>query len=177
MQYLYSTTCRALLRLWVEAWPGAWPLWIPSRLSFWFPGGSDSQVSACNAGYPGLIPGSGRVCPLEKATHSSTLAWKIPWMEEPGRLWSMGLQKVGNVWATSLLAIYGNSCFSYVLVFEYLMGKKMFSHCSFVFLWRVWARIQMFELFVFHFLWICLYPLIFSCWTFFPFDYNTLYIW
>ena len=31
----------------------------------------------------------------EIATHSSTLAWKIPWMEEPGRLESMGLQKVG----------------------------------------------------------------------------------
>ena len=34
--------------------------------------------------------------PLEKemATHSSTLAWKIPWTEEPGRLQSMGLQTV-----------------------------------------------------------------------------------
>ena len=34
--------------------------------------------------------------PLEKgvATHSSTLAWKIPWMEKPGRLQSMGLQRV-----------------------------------------------------------------------------------
>ena len=34
--------------------------------------------------------------PLEKemATHSSTLAWKIPWTEEPGRLQSMGLQRV-----------------------------------------------------------------------------------
>ena len=31
----------------------------------------------------------------EMATHSSTLAWKIPWMEEPGRLQSMGLQRVG----------------------------------------------------------------------------------
>ena len=29
----------------------------------------------------------------EMATHSSTLAWKIPWMEEPGRLQSMGLQR------------------------------------------------------------------------------------
>ena len=38
----------------------------------------------------GLIPGSGR-SPGE-ATHSSTLAWKIPWMEEAGRLQSMGLQ-------------------------------------------------------------------------------------
>ena len=37
----------------------------------------------------------------ERATHSSTLAWKIPWMEEPGRLQSMGLQGVGHDWATS----------------------------------------------------------------------------
>ena len=36
--------------------------------------------------------------PLEKemATHSSTLAWKIPWTEEPCRLQSMGLQRVGH---------------------------------------------------------------------------------
>ena len=41
---------------------------------------------------------------LEKvvATHSSTLAWKIPWMEEPSRLQSMGLRRVGHDWATSL---------------------------------------------------------------------------
>ena len=32
----------------------------------------------------------------EKATNSSTLAWKMPWMEEPGRLQSMGLQRVGH---------------------------------------------------------------------------------
>ena len=38
----------------------------------------------------------GQEDPLEKemATHSSTLAWKIPWMEEPGRLQSMGSQRV-----------------------------------------------------------------------------------
>ena len=30
------------------------------------------------------------------AIHSSTLAWRIPWMEEPGRLQSMGLQRVGH---------------------------------------------------------------------------------
>ena len=42
--------------------------------------------------------------PLEKemATHSSTLAWRIPWREEPGRLQSMGLQRVGHDGATSL---------------------------------------------------------------------------
>ena len=36
------------------------------------------------------------------ATHSSTLAWKIPWTEEPGRLQSMGSRRVGHDWATSL---------------------------------------------------------------------------
>ena len=42
--------------------------------------------------------------PLEKemAPHSSTLAWKIPWTEEPGRLQSMGSQRVGHDWETSL---------------------------------------------------------------------------
>ena len=38
----------------------------------------------------------------EMATHSSTLAWKLPWMKEPGRLQSMGLQRVRHDWATSL---------------------------------------------------------------------------
>ena len=36
------------------------------------------------------------------ATHPSTFAWKIPWMEESGRLQSMGSQRVGHDWATSL---------------------------------------------------------------------------
>ena len=36
------------------------------------------------------------------APHSSTLAWKIPWMEEPGRLQSMGSLGIGHDWATSL---------------------------------------------------------------------------
>ena len=36
------------------------------------------------------------------ATHFSTLAWKIPWMEEPGRLQSMGSRRVRHDWATSI---------------------------------------------------------------------------
>ena len=41
--------------------------------------------------------------PLEKemSTYSSILAWKIPWMEEPGRLQSTWLQRVGHNWSTS----------------------------------------------------------------------------
>ena len=38
----------------------------------------------------------------EMATHSSILAWKIPWMEEPGRLQSTGSQRVGQDWVTEL---------------------------------------------------------------------------
>ena len=42
--------------------------------------------------------------PLEKemATHPRTLTWKNPWTEEPGKLQSMGLQRVGHNWVTSL---------------------------------------------------------------------------
>ena len=42
------------------------------------------------------FPALGQEDPLEKemATHSSTLTWKIPWMEEPGRLQSMGSRRV-----------------------------------------------------------------------------------
>ena len=39
------------------------------------------------------------------ATHSSTLAWKIPWTEEPGRLQSMGSLRVGHYFVTSLSCI------------------------------------------------------------------------
>ena len=50
------------------------------------------------------MPPLGREDPLEKemATHSSTLAWKISWTEEPGRLQSKGSQRVGHDRATSL---------------------------------------------------------------------------
>ena len=69
---------------------------------------SEVKASACNAGDLGSIPG----CvtwklsafpedwedSLEKemATHSSILAWRIPWTEEPGGLQSMGSQRVGH---------------------------------------------------------------------------------
>ena len=48
--------------------------------------GSDGKASACNAGDLGLIPGLGRYLEKKMATHSSVLAWKIPWTEEPDRL-------------------------------------------------------------------------------------------
>ena len=52
--------------------------------------------------------------PLEKemSTHSTTLAWKIPWTEEPGRLQSTGSQRVGHDRATSLSFSKGSWCHS-----------------------------------------------------------------
>ena len=57
-----------------------------------FPGGSDGKEAACNVGDLGSIPRLGK--PLEEgmATHSSVLAWRIPWIEELGGLQSMGSQ-------------------------------------------------------------------------------------
>ena len=56
--------------------------------------------------------------PLEKeiATHSSILAWRISWMEEPGRLQSMRSQRVGHNWTTSLYTLRVNRVSQVVLV-------------------------------------------------------------
>ena len=57
------------------------------------PGGTvlkNPPASAGDASDRGLIPGSGRSLEEKRAIHSSILAWKIPWTEEPGRLQSMG---------------------------------------------------------------------------------------
>ena len=51
----------------------------PSQLTAGFPYSSAGKESACNAGDPGLIPRLGRSLEKGKATHSSILAWRIPW--------------------------------------------------------------------------------------------------
>ena len=65
-----------------------------------FPGSSDGEESACNMGDLDSVPGLGRSpgegngnpllysCLENLVTHSSVLAWRIPWTEEPGRLYS-----------------------------------------------------------------------------------------
>ena len=64
-------------------------------------GGSDGKESACNVGdWVGSLDWED---PLEKemVTHSSILAWEIPWTEEPGGLQATGSQRVGNDRATN----------------------------------------------------------------------------
>ena len=61
-----------------------------------FLGGSEVKASTSNDRDPGSIPGSGRSLEKEMVTHSSILAWRIPWTEKPGRLQSTGSQRVGH---------------------------------------------------------------------------------
>ena len=56
----------------------------------------DSKESDCNAGYPGSIPDWEGFPGKGMASHSSMLAWRIPWAGELGRLKSMGSQRIGQ---------------------------------------------------------------------------------
>ena len=97
-----------------------------SRPPLGLPWCSDSKESTCNVGEPGWIPGSGR-SPLEEgmATHSSILAWEIPWTEESGGLQAMGSQRVRHNWETNTSTTTGyryvykidSSCTHYPLIF------------------------------------------------------------
>ena len=75
--YIYTYIQASLVTQMVKNLPAVWETWVWSL---------------------------GREDPLEKemAIHSSTIAWKIPWTEEPGRLQSTGSQRVGHNWVTSL---------------------------------------------------------------------------
>ena len=61
-----------------------------------FPGGSDGKASVCNSGDLGSIPGWEDPLEKEMAAHSSILALKISCTEEPGRLQSVGSQRIGQ---------------------------------------------------------------------------------
>ena len=71
-----------------------------------FTGGSDGKKSACNAG--GWVWSLGREDSLEKrmASHSSILASRIPWTEEPGCLQSTGPQRIRHDWATNSFTLF-----------------------------------------------------------------------
>ena len=56
--------------------------------------GSNGKESACNGGDPGSIPGLGRPPEKGMATYFNILAWRIPWIEEPGGLQFAGSQRV-----------------------------------------------------------------------------------
>ena len=81
------------------------------------------------------VQSMGQEDPLEKemATHSSILAWRIPWTEEPGGLQSTGSQRVGHDRATSLSLSLG--CFIDLFIvfiyFLYMQGRTLMGFLSF----------------------------------------------
>ena len=70
------------------------------------PGGSDSKESGSNEGDLSLIPGSGRSPEGGNDNPLQILAWRIVWTEGPGRLQSMGSQRVRHDWATNTQCPY-----------------------------------------------------------------------
>ena len=105
----------------------SWTVGKDSLALIGFPG-FNAKVSACNAGT--WVRTLGWEDPLEKEmeTHSSILAWKIPRMEEPSRLQTMGLQRIGHDWATSLSLYKGfTECLALGGVFLCAQGFLIFS--------------------------------------------------
>ena len=102
---------------------------FPSWIYEHFPGASNSKESTCNAG--DQVSSLSQEDPLEEetATHSSILAWRIPWTEKPGRLPSMGLQRVGHDWMTNTFTFHFHafmkSVHCYIRMNEYQPSKEM----------------------------------------------------
>ena len=80
-------------------------------------------VKNLNAMWETWVRSLGKEDPLEKemVTQSSILAWRIPWTEKPGRLQSMGSQRVGHDCATSLFTI---PCFKFLLIYFKFTNKQ-----------------------------------------------------
>ena len=87
-------TCHAGDQGLIPWWEGNTPFWTSLVAQ---------TVKRLSAMLKTQVRSLGREDPLEKemVTHSSTMAWKIPWTEEPSRLQSMGSQRIGHDWVTS----------------------------------------------------------------------------
>ena len=97
------------------------------------------------------------------AIHSRTIAWKIPWTEEPGRLQSMGLQRVRHNWATSLSR---QESWAFMLLAGHWMGnptgRQLPDSSGYLHIWGYWyfSRQSWFQLVLhpaWHFSWCTLH--------------------
>ena len=103
-----------------------------------FLGGSDGKESACHAGDPGSIPGLERPPGKKVATHSSVLAWRIPWREEPK--WSAvhgvrvrhncGTSTHTNTYVVRSLSLFHFTC---LLVFHYFSCMLLSPNVTIIF--------------------------------------------
>ena len=93
---------------------------LPTPVLLGFPDGSDSKISTCNAGDPGLGRSSGG----GHGNHSSILAWRILWTGEPGSLQSMESQRVRHDWATKQSIQHRGFKWQQLLINELLNMKE-----------------------------------------------------
>ena len=94
--------------MWNLSWPGIEPTFPALAGRFLFtapPGKSCPRLLTKKEKKPIKFASPNHLPEKAMATHSSTLAWRSPWTEEPGRLQSMGLWRVQHKWATSLSRI------------------------------------------------------------------------
>ena len=167
--FLWNSLAFIMIQWMLAIWclvPLPWASLVAQRLKR-LPGMRETQVQSL-----------GWEDPLEKemATHSSTLAWRIPWMEGPGRLQSMGSQRVGQDWAT-LLSLSLSSTLSkpslYIWKFSvYVLLKpslKDFQH-NLAIMWNGWNYTVIWPFFGIAFLWAGMKTDLFQfwghCWVF-----------
>ena len=131
---------------WISKWIGLYYTWSGASLV-----AQMLKNFACNVGWETQVQSLGWEDPLEKGieTHSSILAWRIPWTEEPGGLQSMGLQRVGHDWVTNT---FTSHIVQYLALrwkphltqrYPYLRKKfDQFQHIHFLFgpIWKLWFR-------------------------------------
>ena len=97
-----------------------WSLWVLGSVwALWTSLEGMGFVSKCNFAPPNIL-----LSEKATATHSSTLAWKIPWTEKPDRLQFMGSRRVGHDWVTSFALHF------------HALEKEMATHSS-VIAWRI----------------------------------------
>ena len=90
MEYISPHSVKSLMMLLVS---GGDAIWDESVVTQELPRWLSGKESACNARDMNSVPGWEDNLEKEMTTHSSILAWKIPWTEEPGGVKSMGSQK------------------------------------------------------------------------------------
>ena len=90
-----------------------------------FPGSLEGKASACSVRDLGSVPGLGRSPGEGNGNPLQYSCLEIPWMEEPGRLQSMGLKRVGHDWATSLSFHFNDS----LLIFFVFVFHSSYSFC------------------------------------------------
>ena len=118
--FLYLTMLKRsiLVLVWVWGIPSN-RLWVKDlrAISFFgsFLSDSDNKESACSVGDPGSIPETGRSLEKEMATHSSILAWRIPWTEQHGWQAIHGIAKNQTR--------QNNFTFTFQLIWEVIPGK------------------------------------------------------